>query len=123
MPPPQSGGSGIADRVLQSLALAAGYFAAGWAGSLLAIPPGYSSAFWLPAGIALVAVLVRGRAAWPGLLLGSFLINMFISAKAVGFHGPLLASVPLALGMLWACADRIRGVNRWRGRTVRIQQP
>ena len=31
-----------------------------------------------------------------------------------------LNGVPLALGMLWACADRIRGVNHWRGREIKL---
>jgi hypothetical protein len=31
-----------------------------------------------------------------------------------------LNGVPLALGIVWALADRLRGVNHWRGRDVRI---
>lgn len=37
---------------------------------LLAIPPGYVSPFWPPAGIALAAVLWAGGRVWPGILLG-----------------------------------------------------
>ena len=31
-----------------------------------------------------------------------------------------LNGLPMAAGILWALADRIRGVNHWRGREVRL---
>ncbi|MBI1784520.1 MASE1 domain-containing protein, partial [Candidatus Sumerlaeota bacterium] len=51
------------------------YFLAGKIGLVLAIDPGYASAVWPPAGIALGAALLLGRAAYPGIWLGSFLAN------------------------------------------------
>lgn len=42
------------------LGLAAAYIAAGRLGLLLAIPPGYATAIFPPAGIALAALLVEG---------------------------------------------------------------
>jgi PAS domain S-box-containing protein len=56
--------------------LAAAYYVAGRLGLLLAIPPGYATAVWPAAGIALAAVLLLGYRAWPGVLLGSFLVNV-----------------------------------------------
>lgn len=32
-----------------------------------------------------------------------------------------LIGLPLAAGLLWALADRLRGVNHWRGRSVRLR--
>jgi signal transduction histidine kinase len=55
---------------------AAAYYASGRLGLLLAIPPGYATAVWPPSGIALAALLVGGRRCWPGVWLGSMLINL-----------------------------------------------
>src|SRR5258706_11580765 len=43
---------------------------------LFAIPPGYASALWPPAGIALAAWLAFGPRVWPGILLGAALANL-----------------------------------------------
>ena len=44
---------------------------------LLTIPPGYAAPIWPAAGLSLVAVLVCGYRIWPGVLLGSFLSNVW----------------------------------------------
>jgi len=49
---------------------------------LLAIPPGYATAIWPPAGIALAALLVWGYRVWPGVWLGAFVINASLSFDA-----------------------------------------
>ena len=49
---------------------------------LLAIPPGYASAVWPAAGIALAAVLVLGNRVWPGIILGSFFVNIWTTFDA-----------------------------------------
>lgn len=63
----------------QVLGLAALYTMTGWLSLLLAIPPGYSMAVYPPAGIALGLVLVHGYRVLPGVMLGSFLVNLFIA--------------------------------------------
>jgi len=62
-------------HALQITGIAIAYAVTGKLGLLLAIPPGYATAIWPPSGIALVALLVYGYRAWPGVLLGSFLVN------------------------------------------------
>ena len=42
------------------------------------VPPGYASAIWPPAGIALAGVLIYGKRIWPGVWLGSFIVNGLI---------------------------------------------
>lgn len=59
--------------------LAAAYFVTGKLGTFLAIPPGYATAIWPPSGIALGGLLIYGYRAWPGILLGSFLVNFSTS--------------------------------------------
>ena len=58
------------------LLIAVTYFVLGKLALLLAIPPGYATAIWPAAGVALAALLLKGYRFWPGVLLGSFLVNL-----------------------------------------------
>jgi len=85
--------------VLQIAGLAAAYFITGKLGTFLAIPPGYATAIWPPSGIALAGMLIYGYRVWPGILLGSFLVDL--SATLVtGSPSETLTSVitTLAIG-------------------------
>ncbi len=64
------------------LLTAAVYYVAGRLGLLLAIPPGYATAVWPASGLALAAVLLAGYRVWPGILLGSFLVNAYTAHDA-----------------------------------------
>jgi signal transduction histidine kinase/CheY-like chemotaxis protein len=55
--------------------LAAAYFVTGELSLLLAVPPGYASAFWPPAGIAVASLFLGGYRLWPGVLAGSIAVN------------------------------------------------
>lgn len=58
------------------------YVASGKAALMLALPPGYASAIFPPAGIAVAAVLIIGRRALPGVFLGSLLLNLWLGTSA-----------------------------------------
>ncbi len=58
------------------LVLAAFYFIAAKLGLTLAFVNPSATAVWPPSGIALAALLVLGRRAWPGIFLGAFLANI-----------------------------------------------
>lgn len=73
-------------------------FAAGRLGLELAIPPGYATAVFPPAGIALAAILVAGSRVWPGVLLGSFALNLQLSLDAISEQG-LARTVAVALSI------------------------
>ena len=62
--------------LMHSLLLAAAYYVVGRVALLLAIPPGYATAVWPAAGVALAGLLAFGSRAWPGILLASFCINL-----------------------------------------------
>lgn len=79
-------------------ALAALYALAGHAGLLLAIPPGYATAVWPASGIALAWLLLRGRSCWPGVLLGSVLVNITTSWDGSS-TAALLRSLAIAGGI------------------------
>ena len=67
------------------LGLTVAYAVSGKLALLLAVPPGFASPIFPPAGIAVAAMLIAGRAALPWVFLGSFLLNAW-TAYAVG-HG------------------------------------
>ena len=66
-----------ARRLLEVLALAVVYFLTARLGLQLAMPGGHVTPVWPPSGIALAAVLLRGRRVWPGIWLGSFAANFW----------------------------------------------
>ena len=76
---PTGGGPLSVDCFLKVVGLAVAYFHTGWLGLLLAIPPGYATAVWLPSGIALVGLLWWGPRVW----LGSFLVNVWVSLTVI----------------------------------------
>lgn len=67
------------DRLIRVVILAAGYSLTGIVGLSLAVPPGYATAVWPPSGIALAALLMWGPRVWPGIWLGSFLVNVAVA--------------------------------------------
>jgi signal transduction histidine kinase len=86
------------------LAVALVYYLSGRLGLLLAIPPGYATAVWPASGIGLAAVMLWGRRAAFGILLGSFCINLHTAvdphngrALAQALYLPLLIGTGAAL--------------------------
>src|SRR2546422_767345 len=85
-------------RLAAGLGLAAAYFVCGRLALLLAIPPGYATAVWPAAGVALAGVILFGNRVWPGILLGSFLVNVWTSLDS-GSVPVVLKSVALAASL------------------------
>lgn len=94
-------------RALEIVLLALVYWGVGKAALLLAIPPGYVTAVWPGAGIALAWILVRGNGVWPGIFLGSLCLNLHVSTEAV-LAGPLLK--PLLLGLAVGVGASLQGL-------------
>ncbi len=81
--------------------VALAYALSGKFGLLFAIDPGYATAIWAPSGIALAAILIFGPAVWPGVWLGSFIVNVavaFGSREVPSFYQSLLLPVGIGLG-------------------------
>jgi diguanylate cyclase (GGDEF)-like protein/PAS domain S-box-containing protein len=72
-------------------ALAAVYFVAGKIGLALAFLNASATPVWPPTGIALAALIVLGYRAWPGVLLGAFLVNVTTT-------GTIVSSIGIAVG-------------------------
>ncbi|MGB7711274.1 MAG: MASE1 domain-containing protein [Microcoleus sp.] len=81
--------------LLQIGILALAYFVTGkLAGSILGIVTAEASPLWPPAGIALAALLLQGRRMWPGIALGSLLLN---STAGVGIPSTVIATSALSV--------------------------
>ncbi|HTM15284.1 MAG TPA: SpoIIE family protein phosphatase [Terracidiphilus sp.] len=69
----------------------AAYFVAGKIGLAIPFTSANVSPLWMPAGLALAAMLVWGRRVWPAIALGAFAVNYFSGL-------PFLVSVGLGVG-------------------------
>ena len=81
--------------LLGSLLLGLSYAVIGYLSLMLAIPPGYATAIFPSAGIALAALLLWGYRLLPGVFLGSLLLNIWVTLD----HSSLtLSSLQFAVG-------------------------
>ncbi len=81
------------------LAVALTYYVFARLGLLFAIPPGYSTAIWPASGVALAAALCWGKATYPGILLGSTLVNIHIGEQAVGEINASVAAIAVLIAI------------------------
>lgn len=63
--------------LLPHLSLTVAYLISGKLGLMLAVPPGYASGIFPPAGLAVSAMLIGGRRTLPGSFAGAFLLSMW----------------------------------------------
>src|SRR5690242_18093586 len=105
--PMKSKWTGVAAGVAYTVAVAVAYYAAGRLALFLAIPPGYATAVWPAAGVALVAILVFGYRVWPGILIGHFCVNL-LTAYDISSPGTTLKSLALPLAI--ACGGTLQAV-------------
>ena len=95
-------------HLLSIVGLAIIYFVAGRLGTLLAMPPGYSTALFPASGIALFAILRYGYKIWPGILIGSFLLNASISVLQQNMS--LIKFIPIGVSIgLGASGEALLG--------------
>lgn len=85
-------------------ALPLAYVICGRLGSLLAVPPGYATAVFLPAGIAVTAMFMAGAATLPAIFLGSLLLNIWIG-YSIGDH---IGIVSIAAAAVIALASMLQ---------------
>ncbi|WP_348944809.1 PAS domain S-box protein [Chitinibacter sp. FCG-7] len=97
----------VMHTVLITVAICFAYVLTGKLSLLLAIPPGYASAIFPPAGIAVTAAFIAGRRSIPGVLLGSFLLNVWIgyeSTHSISLLGCTAALWIACSSVIQACA-------------------
>ena len=105
-----------------TLTLALVYAMAGWGALWVSIPPEYVSLVFVPAGLALGAVLAWGPRALPGVALGSLAINAMANVNAgVPWASWNLLAVPAgASAQAWFGAWLVR---RWVGYPNALDTP
>lgn len=97
-------------RIAETLGLAVIFFITGRLALLLAVPPGYASPIWPPAGIALGALLILGRRAWLGIWLGSFALNL---SNTPDLSWALVAGRTLAVPAAIAAGSTLQALVGW----------
>jgi diguanylate cyclase (GGDEF)-like protein/PAS domain S-box-containing protein len=97
------------------LALVLLYVLAGRLSLILAVPPGYATAFFPSAGIALAAVVVGGPRMLIGIALGAFSLNLslpFPSGETISANAVAAACVVAAASTLQAWVGSLL-ITRW----------
>lgn len=87
--------------------LVAAYVGGGLLGLLLALPPGYASPIFPPAGIAVAACFIGGRKTLPAIFTGSLLLNLWVGYASNGqltATGMQVAAIIALASMLQAAA-------------------
>ncbi len=106
-------------RLLRNLLLiVGGYWLAGRLGLMLAIPPGYATAIWPAAGLAVAALLLLGGRYWPAVALGSTLLNVEVALEVGGAALPPALLVGGAIGIgaglqAWLAQALVRRYVGW----------
>ncbi len=90
--------------LLAHLSLTLAYVATGKLALMLAVPPGYATPIFPPAGIAIAAMLIGGSATLPWTFLGSFLLNVWIGYSA----GHRFGEISVAAAIVIAAASVVQ---------------
>lgn len=86
-------------RLLIYAVLPLAYVISGRLGLLLAVPPGYATAVFVPAGIAVGAVFMAGPATLLGIFGGSLLLNFWIGYSIADHFAPLTAATAVVIAV------------------------
>jgi len=114
--PGHATGSTLSRQAGKAFLVGAAYYAAARLGLQLALIEHNVTPLWPPTGIAVVALLVWGRAVWPGVALAAFAVNLPISTNALAAAAtaagntlaPLVASILLVKVGFRREIDRLR---------------
>lgn len=85
--------------LLKLTALIALYVIGGAIGLTLAVPPGYATIIWPASGLAIGMLILHGWRLWPGILIGSFLVNCYVADVFVLSDTWLLKKMLTAFGI------------------------
>jgi signal transduction histidine kinase/CheY-like chemotaxis protein len=94
-------------QLVQILGVACVYFIVGRLALLLALPPGYATAVWPAAGIAVAGVLILGRRTGVGIFIGSISVNI---CTTVFLHAPRNLSHVLIVDAIIAAGATIEAL-------------
>jgi integral membrane sensor domain MASE1 len=91
------------------------YVASGKLGLMLALPPGYASPIFPPAGIAVAAALIGGRKTLPWIFAGALLLNIWAGYSS----SQQINTIAFAAAIAIAVASTLQaGIGGWMLRRV-----
>jgi len=82
-----------------SLGLTLAYVVSGALGLFLAVPPGYASAIFPPAGLAVAAAFIGGASTLPWIFLGSLLLNLYVGISSAHELATAAAAIAVAIAI------------------------
>lgn len=88
------------------LAVACSYAVLGKLSLLLAIPPGYATAIFPPAGIAFGCLWLYGRHYWPAVFVGSLLLNLWVGWSHQDLPQTPMIAIATAVGLALGAAGQ-----------------
>ncbi|UMR32200.1 EAL domain-containing protein [Massilia sp. MB5] len=94
-------------------AVAALYLLTGWLGLQLALSPGYATPLFLPAGIALAALVSGGARLLPGIAAASLLMNLLIPLGPEPGNARWLAALAAASASTLQAFVALHAFRRW----------
>lgn len=86
------------------------YTITGFLGLLLAVPPGYATTIWPPSGIALGFVLIYGLSCLPGIFIGSFILNFYVTYS---IYGNITELVTIETGLITGTGAVLQALFGW----------
>jgi len=112
-------------QLLVYVALPLAYIVTGRLGLLLAVPPGYATPAFLPAGIAVTATFIAGASALPGTFLGSFMLNLWIGYLIAGGNNltQIVTALIIAIGSMTQAAIGGAALRRTIGYPAPFRKP
>jgi PAS domain S-box-containing protein len=101
----------------KTFVLALLYILSGKLGLLLAVPPGYATIIWPASGIAVGMLIMHGWRLWPGVLIGSFILNCHISGVFDAEKAFPISKIIVAFGI--AAGSTMQAIiGRWFARKI-----
>ena len=97
-------------QLLTYAVLPLAYVITGRLGLLLAVPPGYATAVFVPAGIAVGAMFMAGPFTLPGIFLGSLLLNGWIGHSVADQFGLMSAAAAVVIALASTLQAAIGGI-------------
>ena len=91
-------------ELMAYLLLTIAYVVSGKLGLMLALPPGYASPIFPPAGIAVAAAFIGGKKTLPWIFLGSLLLNLWVAYS----NGQQIDTIGFAVAAIIAIASMLQ---------------
>jgi len=112
----------VIPRLIQNLAVALVYMACGWLSLKVSTPPDYVSLLFIPAGVAVAAILIEGAALLPAVAVGSAVVQWLAFAQSNAEHANWGLLVP-PMGAVVQAWFTARWIQRRVGWHSPLDQP